>query len=377
MLTKKGHIMTLTIQSLFNEPAIVGAVINRVLQTRTDAIYWQEFLDWRKTTTRVFKDYIGSVRGVMAGSINSQFGEKPIRERRNMGEGYGEIAYLGDRYQMSVDRLSELQDLLDKYNEANATGQVSALNDIIAFIYDDYRQVMLAAHKRMDLVVGDLLMTGKAVVRNKDKAVSEQNATEFLNIELPMNAIELRDSDVINGTKKKLVTFLMNKLNELAPDFGKYSKMIMSRGTFVKHIIGSSEFGDMFKMQLGSNQMYLSTGLVTSDLASDLFMGIGLPAIEIKDDYVKEQNGKNVQVYADGHITLLPQDKIGYMRYHTPYEQTDPVPGMTYTPTGDGDMLVAANRDHNGRYLEYTAEWIPQIADPTLITTFDLTKLTK
>ena len=352
--------MTLTIQSLFNEPAIVGAVINRVLQTRTDAIYWQEFLDWRKTTTRVFKDYIGSVRGVMAGSINSQFGEKPIRERRNMGEGYGEIAYLGDRYQMSVDRLSELQDLLDKYNEANATGQVSALNDIISFIYDDYRQVMLAAHKRMDLVVGDLLMTGKASVRNKDKAVSEQNATEFLNIELPMNAIELQDSDVIDGTKKKMVTYLMNKLNELAPDFGKYSKMIMSRGTFVKHIIGSSEFGEMFKMQLGSNQMYLSTGLVTSDLASDLFTGIGLPAIEIKDDYVKEQNGKNVQVYADGHITLLPQDKVGYMRYHTPYEQTDPVPSMTYTPTGDGDMLVAANRDHNGRYLEYTAEWIPR-----------------
>ena len=369
--------MTLTIQSLFNEPAIVGAVINRVLQTRKDTIYWKQYLDWRLTTTRVFKDYIGSVRGVMAGSINSQFGEKPIRERANMGSGVGEVAYLGDRYQMPVDRLSELQDLIDKFNAANAAGQVSALNDIVTFIYDDYRQTMLAAHKRMDLVVGSLLMTGKAVVRNKDKAVSEQNATEFLNIELPMNAIELQDSDVIDGTKKKMVTYLMNKLNELAPDFGKYSKMIMSRGTFMKHIIGSSEFGEMFKMQLGSNQMYLSTGLVTSALASDLFTGIGLPAIEIKDDYVKEQNGKNVQVYADGHITLLPQDKVGYMRFHTPYEQTDPVPGMTYTPTGDGDMLVAANRDHNGRYLEYTAEWIPQIADPTLITTFDLTKLTK
>lgn len=369
--------MTLTIQSLFNEPAIVGAVINRVLQTRKDTIYWKQYLDFRRTTTRVFKDYIGSVRGVTAGSINSRFGEKPIRERQNMGSGVGEVAYLGDRYQMPVDRLSELQDLIDKFNAANAAGQMSALNDIIAFIYDDYRQAMLAANKRMDLVVGSLLMTGKAIVRNKDKAQSEQGATEFLNIELPMNAIELQDSDVIDGTKKKMVTYLMNKLNEIAPDFGKYAKMIMSRGTFVKHIIGSSEFGEMFKMQLGSNQMYLSTGLVTSALASDLFTGIGLPAIEIKDDYVKEQNGKNVQVYADGHITLLPQDKVGYMRYHTPYESTDPVPGINYTPTGEGDMLVAANRDHNGRYLEYTAEWIPQIADPTLITTFDLTKLTK
>ena len=367
--------MTLTIQTLFNEPAIVGAVINRVLQTRKDAIYWMQYLDFRRTTTRVFKDYIGSVRGVVAGSINSRFGEKPIRERQNIGNGVGEIAYLGDRYQMPVDRLSDLQDLIDKYNAANAAGQVSALNEIIAFIYDDYRQVMLAAHKRMDLVVGSLLMTGKAVVRNKDKAQSEQGATEFLDIELPMNFITPQNSDVTDGGKKKLVTFLMRKLDAIAPDFGKYAKMVMSRGTFVKHIIGSSEFGDMFKMQLGQNQLYLSTGLITSDLASQLFTGIGLPAIEIKEDYVKEQNGKNVQVYADNRITLLPQDKIGYMRFHTPYEQTDPVPGMTYSSAGEGDMLVASNRDHNGRYLEYTAEWIPQIADPTLITNIDLSNL--
>ena len=367
--------MTLTIQTLFNEPAIVGAVINRVLQTRKDAIYWMQYLDFRRTTTRVFKDYIGSVRGVTAGSINSRFGEKPIRERQNIGNGVGEIAYLGDRYQMPVDRLSDLQDLIDKYNAANADGKVSALNEIIAFIYDDYRQVMLAAHKRMDLIVGSLLMTGKAVVRNKDKAQSEQGATEFLDIDLPMNFITPQNSDVTDGGKKKLVTFLMRKLDAIAPDFGKYAKMVMSRGTFVKHIIGSSEFGDMFKMQLGQNQLYLSTGLITSDLASQLFTGIGLPSIEIKEDYVKEQNGKNVQVYADNRITLLPQDKIGYMRFHTPYEQTDPVPGMTYSRAGEGDMLVASNRDHNGRYLEYTAEWIPQITDPTLITNIDLSNL--
>lgn len=367
--------MTLTIQTLFNEPSIVGAVINRVLQTRKDAIYWQQYLDFRRTTSRTFKDYIGSVRGVMAGSINSRFGEKPIRERQNMGSGTGEIAYLGDRYQMSTDRLSELQDLIDKYNAAGAAERVSVLNDIIAFIYDDYRQVMLAAHKRMDLVVGSLLMTGKAVVRNKDKAQSEQAATEFLNIELPFNTLTPAKRDVVVDSKVKMVSWLQAKLSEIAPDYGKYQKMIMSRGTFVKNILGSSEFGEMFKMQLGQNQMYLSTGLVTSDLASQLFTGIGLPAIEIKEDYVKEQSGKNVQVYADGYITLLPQDKVGYMRYHSPYELTDPVPGMSYTNSGEGDLLVASNRDHNGRYLEYTAEWIPQIADPTLITNIDLSKV--
>lgn len=63
--------MMLTIQSLFNAPGVVSAVINRVLQTRKDAIYWQQYLDFRRTVSRVFKDYIGTVTGVMAGSINS------------------------------------------------------------------------------------------------------------------------------------------------------------------------------------------------------------------------------------------------------------------------------------------------------------------
>jgi len=107
--------MFLTIRTLFNDAGIVSAIINRVNQTRKDTIYWKLYLDFRETKLRVFKDYIGTITGVMAGSINSQFGEKPIRERRNIGTGYGEVAYLGDRYQMSKDRLSELQDLIDKY----------------------------------------------------------------------------------------------------------------------------------------------------------------------------------------------------------------------------------------------------------------------
>ena len=367
--------MTLTIQTLFDEPKIVSAVINRVLQTRKDAIYWQQYLDWRRKTTRVWKTYIGGVTGVAAGSINSQFGEKPIRERKNIGSAVTEIAYLGDRWQISIDRLSALRDLIDKFNAATTAEQVSALNDIIDFVYDDYRQCMLAAHKRMDLVVGSLIMTGKATVYNKDYAVENYAATPLLDIELPFNTIVPTSSDVVVDGKKKFVSYLIEKVNELAPDYGRYNKMLMSRKTFTKHIIGSSEFGDMFKMQLQQNSLYLSTGLVTSELASQVFTGIGLPAIEIKEDYVKDQQGKNTAVYADDHITLLLEDKIGGMCYHTPYEATDPVPGVNYTPTTDGDMLVSSVRDHNGRYLEYTAEWVPEIDNPHLITNFDLSSL--
>ena len=251
--------MFLTIQTLFDDANIVSAIIRRVNQTRKDTIYWQQYLTFRRVTTRVFKDYIGSVTGVMAGSINSRFGEKPIRERRNIGSGYGEIAYLGDAY-------------------------------------------------------------------------------------------------------------------SLAPDYGVYAKMVMTRASFNKLILGSSEFGEQYKMILGSNEMKLSTGLVSSSLASEVFTGIGLPRIEIKEDYVKDQTGKNVQIYADNRITLLPSDNIGYMRHHTPYEATDPVQGRTYIPS-EGQMLISNYRDKNGRYMEYTAEWIPQISNPDLITNFDLSEI--
>lgn len=358
--------MMLTIYTLFNDPNIVNAVIQRVLQTRKDTIYWQQYLDFRRTTTRVFKDYIGTVTGVMAGSINSRYGEKPIRERKNIGSGYGEIAYLGDRYQMSIDRLSDLQDLVDKYNSAKTADQVAAMQDIVNFIYDDYRQVLLAAHKRMDIVVGSLLMTGKAQVKNKD---DNAGGIDLLDIELPFKVITLG-----TGAKANFITYLQQQINELKPTYGNFPKMIMSRGTFVKNIIGSAEFGDKFKMQLTGNEMYLSTGLITSQIASQIFTGIGLPAIEIKEDYVMDQSGKNVQIYADDHITLLPQDKIGYMRFHTPYEAVDGVPGRNYTQA-DGDMLISGYKDGNGRYLEYTAEWIPQITNPNLIVNFDLTTM--
>ena len=37
--------MNLTIQTLFTDPAIVKAIIDRVLQLRLDTIYWKQYGD--------------------------------------------------------------------------------------------------------------------------------------------------------------------------------------------------------------------------------------------------------------------------------------------------------------------------------------------
>lgn len=365
--------MLLTIQTLFNDPDVVQATIDRVLQQRLDRIYWQQYLTFRRTTTRVFKDYLGTVTGVIAGSVNSRYGEKPIRERKTLGSGYGEIAYLGDAYQMDVEHLSELQDLIDKFNAAKDEDQQNAMNEIIQFITDDYRQIILAPHKRMDIIVGSLLMTGKATVRNKDN----KEGIELLDIELPFHFITPEKSDVVVDGKNMFISYLQQLTLKLQPKFGKFSKMLMSRGTFIKNIVGSSEFGETFKMVLPSQQFNIATGLITSQMATTVLNGVGLPAIEIKEDYVEEQNGESVQIYADNRITLLQQDQIGWMRHHTPYEATDPIPGRSYNPVGqdNGQMLVSNFRDKNGRYMEYTAEWVPQIRSPHKMVNINLETL--
>lgn len=365
--------MLLTIQTLFNDPDVVQATIDRVLQQGLDRIYWQQYLTFRRTSTRVFKDYLGTVTGVVAGSINSRYGEKPIRERKALGSGYGEIAYLGDAFQMDVERLSELQDLIDKFNEAKTEDQQAAMTEIINYIADDYRQIILAPHKRMDIVVGSLLMTGAAIVKNKDNA----DGVELLDISLPFKFITPTAQDAIVDSKLKFILYIQNEIQKLRAQYGVFEKMIMTRGTFNKYIIGSTEFGETFKMVLSQNQFMLAGGLITSQMASQVFTGIGLPAIEIKEDYVEEQDGTNKQIYADDRITLLRSDNIGWMRHHTPYEATDPVEGRTYRPVGNdnGQMLISNYRDKNGRYMEYTAEWIPQIAAPNKIVNFNLATL--
>ena len=357
--------MNLTIQSLFSDPMIVNAVIDRVLQTRQDRIYWRQYGSFLETKTRVFKTYLGTVTGVTAGSVLGKNDQKPIRERRSLGTGVTEIAYLGDRYQMDIERLSQLQDILDKFNAANTEDQRTILNEIINFIYDDYRQVLLAPHKRMDIIVGELLMTGKSSVHLAD---NKENI-KLLDIELPFHVLTPETS-----VKDKFISYLQQNIEALKAKYGVFEKMIMSRGTFNKNIVGSKEFGETFKMILGNNQFYVNGGLITSQMATSVFTGIGLPAIEIKEDYVENQNGENVQIYADDKITLLRGDNVLRMRHHRPYVMTDPVPGRNYS-VGEGQMSICNYRDEEGRYMEYTAEWIPEFTAPNRIVNIDLSTM--
>lgn len=353
--------MFLTFETLFNEPTILQAVIDNVQARNLDQIFWKKHLDFEETKSRVFKTYLGTVTGVTAGSVIDKNSNKPIRERKSLGSGYGEVAYLGDRYQMDNDRLDMLQELMNKFNAAGA-GQGAVLNDIINYIVDDMRQVLLAPHKRMDLVVGDLRSDGKASVKVNDNPYG----VELLDMTLPVNRITPTKED-----KDHFVKFLMSKIVELRTKFGNFAAMEMNRSTFIKNIAGSADFGDFFKSQFNQKEVNISTGLMTSEMASTVFQGLGLPAIVINEDMVELEDGTYKNVFKDNRISLFTSQKLGKMRWHTPYEVTDPVPNKTYT-RGEGGMYVSNYRTDEGRFMEYGAEWIPEFTAPQKITILDL-----
>lgn len=354
--------MYLTIQTLLNDPGVVKAVIDRVQALRLDQIFWKKHLDFEETKSRVFKTYLGTVTGVVAGSVIDRNSNKPLRERKSLGSGYGEVAYMGDRYQMDNDRLDMLQELINKFNQAKTPDQRAALDDIINYIVDDMRQVLLAPHKRMDIVDGDLRSDGKASVKVDDNP----QGIELLEMELPVHRITPQVSDKLN-----FVRYLMAKTVELRTKFGMFVSMEMSRKTFINSIIGSKDFGEFYKQSFDSKEVQLSAGLMSSEMATTIFRGLGLPPIVINEDLVELLDGTFKQVFKDNRISLFTTPKQGKMRWHTPYEITDPVPGKTYTRS-EGGMYISNIRTDEGRFMEYGAEWIPEFTSPNKIVIFDL-----
>lgn len=354
--------MYLTVQTLLNDPEIVQAVIDRVQALRLDTIFWKKHLDFEETRSRTFKTYLGTVTGVTAGSVIDRNSNKPLRERKSLGSGFGEVAYLGDRYQMDNDRLDMLQELVNKFNQARTADQNAALNDIINYIVDDYRQVLLAPHKRMDLVDGDLRSTGKASVKVDDNP----QGIEMLDINLPVYK-----QTPTTGDKTNFVAYLMNLVVKLRTKFGNFVSMEMSRKTFINAIVGSADFGDFYKQSFAQREVQISSGLMSSQMATTIFQGLGLPPIVINEDMVELSDGTMKPVFADNRISLFTTAKQGKMRWHTPYEITDPVPGKNYTRS-EGGMYISNVRTDEGRFMEYGCEWIPEYTNPNKIVILDL-----
>ncbi len=358
--------MLLTIELLLSNPQIVKAVIDRSIVTATevDRVHWRDYLDYDKANPDgTFKTFIGNQTGVIVGTFIDRYSNKPIRKRHSLGSGIGEVACLGDAYQMGNDRLEKLQILIDTYN---ATQNASVIEEIVNFLVDDFRQCALAPHKALDKMNADLRFLGTTKV----SANPNNEGVAIDDIIIPINKITAAIAD-----KNNLVTFIRDKvINVLRPKGCSFDRMEMNLNTFQNRILSSSEFKDKYRLGIKQDQVNPFT-LLTPELINPVLSVAGLPRIVIREEWIQTKDDVSVNVVPDDKISFVPAGKIGRVMWKRPYEMVDKIPGKDYTELEDGKMFIASKRTDEGRFMEYGMESIVSIDKPTKMAILDLSQL--
>ena len=335
-------------QALFNEPQIVSAIIDRTMQTKFDTTIWGKYLDLQETKSRVFKTYAGTISRVAVGSMIDQHAAKPIRKRKEIGSGYCEVGSFGDSFQMDNARLDELAGLIKKYNGHPSDAGV---NEIVEFLTDDYREVLLAPMLAIDKMLSD--------ARSRGKFMININGGETREIALPVQTKTFSTNE-----QKTLITTLRNYLEEQATAGYNYAIAEMNSNTFYNKFVKSDEFKGAFSLKNGSTTINPGS-VISSDMASTFMKSVGIDLdMNITNEVYQLSDESTYKGFADNAISLLPSQKIGKLKYYQDSEWSDKVDGKTYTQAHGGSVLISSQRTEEGRFLDYKANLAPDIAAP-------------
>lgn len=355
---------TLTLDSLFGSEKIMGAVINRIEAENQDQIKWKDYLSFSSTDARDWKVAYGAETGITVGSVIDRNSNKPLRERKVISSGYLSVMTIGDRWQLNNDNLEKLAGKVGEFNKViGDIAKNAVLNEIIEILVRDYKEAVLAPHKRMDLLLGQLRSNGQGVI---DETTNPEGI-KVKDLKLPVKRFKA------DATAKKN---FINFFNEEVVGKGSFSNvavMEMNKKTFSNIISLSEEFKDVYLNVLGGSKVGLSGGLMSEAMANELFAHFGLPLIKIIDDYVTLPGNKRINVFEDDRIALLPSTNLGYLRYYKPLEAKDRVPNKTYNLL-EGDHLISSQRTDEGRFVEYIAEWMPEFYNPSTHGVIELIK---
>lgn len=348
---------SITIDQLLGSPEFIALVISRVYESAgNNTIGWKKYLSFEETRDRTFKSLHGTVGAIRMASINDKGAPKPLRGRRGLGEMILAVADLGDRMQMDNDRLEMLRALTERYG--NSTVKAA---DIVNFLVQDFQELAMAPHKRIDKILGDLISTGESSVKISDNP----KGIQVLDMSIPIIKEKTQASD-----KGKLLVFLQNIM--AAHAHLNLGVIEMNRKTFVNFFGKGEEFISTHKLILGTSGVSY-VGMLTLEHINRLFESSGLPKVRINDEIVTDLNGKTYPVFADNRITFMPDGEIGKLRFRRPYEATDPVNGKTYVHL-DGGMFISTLRNDEGRFIECGAEWVPEVRASKSMINIDLSK---
>lgn len=343
--------MLISIDLLLGNPDITKAVIDRASQVNLNRIHWKRYLKLHESSSPTFKMAVGVVSRTVAGTMIDSYANKPLRKRKNIGAGTGEVGSFGDAFQLDNYRLDQMLLLIKKFNSLNNTDQESMIEEIVDFLVDDYSQVYLAPMLALDKMIGDARSRGKYLVNI--------NNGETREIDLPVRHFNPTSED-----KDHFVSYLTDLIEDLN-DLGIYpTAMQMTSKTFRKKFVDGTDFKNNYTLKFGSMEVN-NAPLVTRDMANRLLEACDIPVpIEIVDERVELPGGNIYKSFADDAICLLPSDNLGTMEFYKSNEWEDRVPTKNYSEAEGGMVLISSQRTDEGRFLDYFMNAAPNLSAP-------------
>ena len=302
---------------------------------------WNKYLTERFSLSLDWRGILAVMENSPAASVIDFSSGKPISTRPAISKINGELAAFGNKYQLSkrqVRDLLELQDNVGKMGINVAT--------ILDHLIPDVKRATLGPHKAIDRLLLEAMSTGVMTLTaaNNPKGVVWNSSLDW--------GISQSFASVIwstaNAATMKPLKDIKAKVKAGVAKGVRYGSIKMSSATF-DLMVGSAEFQAAFKTSSG-NFTEISNAFIAPETVTQLFRGIGLPAIELIDYpvQVEKKDGTYATVlpFADNRVTFVVDDNLGELLYSYANEQRRPVVGKSYATALN--VLVSKFQDNDG-----------------------------
>lgn len=306
-----------------------------------EAPIWNKYLTEKFSLSLDWRGILAVMENSPAASVIDFSSGKPIATRPGVSKINGELASLGNKYQMSK---RDVRDLLELQDNVGKMG-ISVVN-IIDFLIPDIKRATVGPHKTIDRLLLEAMSTGVMTLTaaNNPKGVIWNSSLDW--------GVEQTFASVIwsvaTKTSMKPVTDIKAKVKAGIAKGRKYSTVKMSSATF-DIMVQSDEFVNSFKAQLGAFTQ-VSNVLLAPETVSVLFRGVGLPEIEIIDYpvQVEKKDGTYTTIlpFADNRVTFAIDNNFGQMLYTYANEERRPSAGKSYSKAMN--VLLSKFSDNDG-----------------------------
>ena len=306
---------------------------------------WTKYLTDRYSLSLDWRSILAVMENSPAASVIDFSSGKPIAVRPTVSKINGELASLGNKYPSDKRQVRELLELQDNIGKMGIDATT-----LIDFLIPDIKRATLGPHKTIDRLLLEGMSTGVMTLTaaNNPKGVIWNSSLDW--------GISQTFASVIwstaNAATMKPLKDIKAKVKAGIAKGVRYGSIKMSSATF-DLMVGSAEFQAAFKTSSG-NFTEISNAFIAPETVTQLFRGIGLPAIELIDYPVRveQKDGTYTTVlpFADNRVTFVESDNLGELLHTYANEQRRPVIGKSYATA----LNVLVSKFSNNDGSEFT-----------------------